>query len=439
MKRAEDIAEAIDTILKSESQTSPAGASQQFIAAETSAAANVSREVKEEPLSPKPVESEIVCDGDVCYRKEKKSEEVPETSESTDKGSLGEAPTTPEETEEQRQEKIKHALKLIEEKRIARVKEEQRLEKEREIQRRKEGQEVQKLKKWQDETEMKNLQDERKRVKLEEKAARQRVLDQIEQDKKERAQRFQMTQSSVESPTTEQPKTAPAPTTTPPNSTKIQFKLPNGDSEVVTFESTMLFADVHAYVKSDVLQGSNITDFTLATTFPRREFTTADFDKTLLDHNLVPSSVILVIISKGKTTSNKLTPSSVLPTKTDGSVFDMIGALFMGIFSPVFALFAYVGRIFSGNRNNVEVNEESDVGKRKRNEDILTPNDAAKRRNLNAFYQQPNEEEPSTSGAPSTGAYKRSNQSSNIHRLHQDSDSEDEDRKTWNGNSTQQM
>lgn len=57
-------------------------------------------------------------------------------------------------------------------------------------------------------------------------------------------------------------------------------------------------------------------------------------------------------------------------------------------------------------------------------------------------YNQP--EEPSTSSGGETGTipkpstYKRMNPSSNIHRLHQDSDSEDE-RKTYNGNSTQQM
>lgn len=432
MKTVDEIATAIDSILR-ESQTA-GNASQQFIAAESSGSTSI--EKKEEPAK-ESTETEIVCEGDVCYRKEKKSEEVSESSEAA---TTSNAPTTPEETEEQRQEKIKHALKLIEEKRIARIEEEKRLEKEREIQRRKEGQELQKLKKWQDEEEFKNLQEERKREKAEAKAARQRVLDQIEQDKQERAQRFQLTQPTADQ-STEQPKKAPtpAPMTTPPNSTKIQFKLPNGDSEIVTFESTMLFADVHAYVKSDILQGSGIKDFTLATTFPRREFSEVDFDKTLLHLNLVPSSVILVIPCKAKTTSsNNFIPNPVLPTQTDGSFFDMISALVMGLFSPVFALFAYVGRIISGNRNNNAANDgnESDAGKRKRNEEVLAPNDAAKRRNLSAFYQQPQNDEPSSSGSK---PYKRTNQSTNIHRLHQDESDSDEDRKTWNGNSTQQM
>lgn len=65
----------------------------------------------------------------------------------------------------------------------------------------------------------------------------------------------------------------------------------------------------------------------------------------------------------------------------------------------------------------------------------------AKKRNLSRFDHFESEE-PSTSqsGAiPKSATYKRMNKSSNIHRLHQDSDSEDEERKTYNGNSTQQM
>lgn len=70
---------------------------------------------------------------------------------------------------------------------------------------------------------------------------------------------------------------------------------------------------------------------------------------------------------------------------------------------------------------------------------------SAKKRNLNAFLTPSN---PSTSSNPSqstsptgtipkTSAYKRPN-SSNIHRLHENSD-DDEDKKTYNGNSTQQL
>jgi hypothetical protein len=66
---------------------------------------------------------------------------------------------------------------------------------------------------------------------------------------------------------------------------------------------------------------------------------------------------------------------------------------------------------------------------------------SAKKRNMDRYNGPP---QPSTSsqqyGAiPKAGTYKRINPTSNIHRLHQDSDTDEEERKTYNGNSTQQM
>lgn len=72
--------------------------------------------------------------------------------------------------------------------------------------------------------------------------------------------------------------------------------------------------------------------------------------------------------------------------------------------------------------------------------------DRAKKRNLDAFKSStdttagPSASSSSPTGTiPKSGAYKRQTPSNNIHRLHQNSDSEDEEKKTYNGNSTQQM
>ena len=306
----------------------------------------------------------MVCDDGVCYKKPSEavasSQQPP--AESTEQN----------ETEEEKQERIRKTMKLIEQKRIERVQEEQRLEKEREIQRRKGGQEIQNLKKWQEDQELKQIKDDRIREKNEAKADRQRVLDQIEQDKKERAQRF----SSQSSPVTpKEPVTPPAaqtPTTSAPNSSRIQFKKPGGESEVVTFDSDMLFADLYLFVKNDILNGS-IKDFVLATAFPRREFLQDDFDKTLASLNLTPTAVLLIIPGKKATSSNPR-PSSVLPTQTDGSFMAMLGALFTGLMSPVMLLFTYLKNfVYRAPQAGVS---DNDAGKRKRNEDILAPNDA---------------------------------------------------------------
>ena len=307
---------------------------------------------------------EVVCEDGVCYKK-------PKAAESSA------APSSPEknETEEEKQEKIKKAMKLIEQKRIERIKEEQSLDKEKEIQRRKEGQDLVTLKKSKEDQELKQIKEDQLREKNEAKAARQRVLDQIEQDKKERAQRFAMQQSPNDSKPAK-PLTPTTPSPVSSDTARIQFKKPSGESEIVSFDSSMLFTDLHVFVKNEILQGS-LKDFTLATAFPRREFTQVDFEKSLQDLNLTPTSTMLII--PGKTKSVKFAPgvaSNVLPTQTDGSFFSMMSALFFGLMTPVMALFTYLkGFILRGNQS--EAGESAnEAGKRKRNEDILAPNDA---------------------------------------------------------------
>lgn len=343
MKAVKELEEVIDTLIINES-------SKQTVPAPPEAAA----------ASSKASNSEIVCEGEICYKKPKE----PETAEPS---RVQSAPTS--ETEAEKQEKIKKAMKLIEEKRIEKIKEEQRLEKEQEVQRRKEGQELQNLKKWQGDQEMKQIKEERLREKTEAKAARQRVLDQIEQDKKERAQRFSAQTTPTEPKAT--PVTPPATPVSTADTARIQFKKPDGLSEIVTFDSSMLFSDLHLFVKNDVLHGS-MNDFTLATTFPRRVFSQLDFDKTLADLNLAPSSVLLILpkIAAGKSSG----PSSVLPTQTDGSLFSMLGALVMGLFSPVMALVAYLRNFVMRTPEAGE--SPNEAGKRKRNEELLAPNDA---------------------------------------------------------------
>lgn len=303
-------------------------------------------------------ETQVVCEDGVCYRKPSESE--PSNTPS------------PTETEQEKQDKIKKAMKLIEEKRIERVKEEKRLEVEREIQRRQEGQKIVDLKKWKEDQEMEQIKQERLKDKQDAKAARQRVLDQIEEDKKERASRFGASAEAKAAPNT-QPVTKPTPQAS--NTSRIQFKKPDGETEVITFDCDMLFADLHAFVKADILHGS-VIDFTLAMSFPRREFSQDDFDKTLTQLSLTPSAVLLIIVGKKPSTyspGNKST-GNVLPTQTDGRLTSMLYALFVGLFSPVVALFGYMKNYFT--KPPVAGESANEAGKRKRNEELLIANDA---------------------------------------------------------------
>lgn len=338
--------------------------------------------------------SEVVCKDGVCYKKplEKSEELVKKVEEPAKKVEepvkVVEAPKvsaepvkSPEKPAESvvtpadppktpEEDKIKRAMQLIEQKRKEKADQEAREEKEREIRRRKEGQQLIDLKKWQEDQEMKEVLENREKEKREAKAARQRVLEQIAQDKEERAAKFG--QIPVE-PKTETPSANLNKPTTTADTARIQFKKPDGSNETHSFKSSQTYSELHLFVQNTVLAKSNITEFKLATTFPRREFTAEDNSKTLLELGLIPSSVLLIIPTKK---SFKAGPSNLLPTQTSG-VVSMLQSVVMGLISPVFALFNYIKNILSGagNRRNDEENP-NEAGKRKRDEETLSANDA---------------------------------------------------------------
>lgn len=282
-------------------------------------------------------------------------------------------------TEDEKREKLEKARKLIEERRVAKIKEEQRLEREREIQRRKDGQEVLNLKKWQEDQEMKHLREERMREKAVEKAARQKILEQIEQDKRDRALKFATpgsasTEKPASSATT--PTSAPIVSLSDPKQARIQFKNPNGESEIVNFDSDMAFADLYAFVKSDLLKGSS-QEFVLATAFPRREFCKADFSKNLIELGLTPSSVILIIFGKKPPASQPTSAGTAQPQTSNrggggGGIMDMFSTLFFGVVTPILAFFTFLRGFFS----RAITGGSDEAGKRKRDEEALTPNEA---------------------------------------------------------------
>lgn len=236
--------------------------------------------------------------------------------------------------------------------------------KEREIQRRRVGQDLQSFKQRHEESELKKLQEERKRDKIEEQATRKRILEQIAQDKAERAQRFNQ---SIGSASTDPPATESAPVENRPpivsdsSIARIQFKKPDGDTEVKTFDSSEKFGIIRAYVEENVIVASGIREFALATSFPRKEFKADDDPKTLLELGLVPSAVIL-ILSLDKASTRKL------PIQTSYGLLAILTTVFWGIVNPMMSAVSYIRmRLFARNQS---------TGATKRsNENELSPND----------------------------------------------------------------
>lgn len=205
----------------------------------------------------------------------------------------------------------------------------------KEMERRKMGQNAQQLKRWQEDQELKQVMEEREKEKRDNQLARKRVLEQIAQDKAERQARLQPQVPPAESP---KPSTAQSAPKLNSNITKLQFKLPDGSSNLQEFANGDTLQSVVTYIKDNLL----LNQFKLSTTFPRREFNTNDFSQTLLDLQLCPNAVILVLpLNNGTISTNP------------GGTFT---AIIWSLFAPILSLFGYLknlitGRNESSNRN----------------------------------------------------------------------------------------
>lgn len=317
------------------------------------------------------------------------------------------------------EEKLERARQLIELQRKQRLEEEQKKEREREIERRKMGRDVQKMRQLQQEMEIKQAHEERMREKAAEAAAREKVRQQIAQDKLERKQKeLALQQQMQQQQSQEQAKHVPAFNNA--TVTRIQFRLPSGYSHTGQFEPSSTLRTLRNYVVENI--ELPFRQFAMSMSFPRRELTNEENDKTLLELELVPSAVILILPLK---TSNVTT--AVTSTQDVG----FFSRFIWSFFTPVIRIYNYVVGYFlgtNGDANQQRGNSADDAAEATSNRDRATsPN----RRNV----------------VQSSGLFRRylGNQGGttvraqgNIHRLHSGGDDNDENN-TWNGNSTQQM
>lgn len=187
-----------------------------------------------------------------------------------------------------------------------------------------------------DELERLKLKEERKREKEQDEEARRRVLEQIKADRLRRQGEEPIAVASK--PAAVSPPVVPR---NLPDMTRIQFRKPSGECLVDTFKSDGPFGDVWKYAKASL----DIKDFVLATTMPpRREFSADHSDQTLIELNLAPSAVLLVI---------PLTKPSIIGAKVNeggGVVATVTNLLFSLIWLVITPLMSLWNRIRGNNQ-----------------------------------------------------------------------------------------
>ncbi|XP_043257213.1 UBX domain-containing protein 4 [Colletes gigas] len=337
--------------------------------------------------------------------------ETPNTSSETE--DAGTKELTPE-------EKVERAKQLIELQQKERILEEQQKVIQREKERRKMGHDVQKFKRYQQELKTKQALEEKMKEKADEAVAREKVRQQIAQDKLERKQRELALQQEKQTEPVQESSKSYVSVANKATITRIQFRLPTGNPHMGQFEPTSTLLDLRTYVVQNI--DLPFSQFAMSVSFPRRDLTQEEDDKTLLELELVPTAVILILPMK-----NSKVSATITTTQDAGFLSRFVWTFF----APILGVYNYLLGYFSGG---TQVNTQRQQNNSAENRDTTNRSDGAHIPNLQDI-------------ANSSGLVRRylGNEGGttiktegNIHKLHSSGDDNDENN-TWNGNSTQQM
>ncbi|XP_051566630.1 UBX domain-containing protein 4 isoform X5 [Myxocyprinus asiaticus] len=314
--------------------------------------------------------------------------------------------------------RVERLTKKLEERRERMRKAEEENELKKELERRQLGKEMLDYKRKQEEEKTKRLLEERNREKAEEKAARERVKQQIALDRADRAARYAQTHQEAKvaqlaaghARAAEQEAKRESAQRERSAVARIQFRLPDGSSFTNQFPSETLLQEARRFAAQEV--GNRYGHFSLATMFPRREFSTEDLEKTLLELELAPSASIVLLPQQSNRPSN-----SVVHSSSSGGLWAILDSLLY----PLLVVWRFIsGFIFS-------TPPPAAAAARSHNQHTAHAYNATAEAQRDAVRKRVLEKRPED--------FKKDGK---IYRLRTQEDSED-DNNTWNGNSTQQM
>jgi len=203
-------------------------------------------------------------------------------------------------TEEERREKMAKMEELRIKKRAEREEKEKQEALERERKRIEDGKSMTDIKQKLEEQEIKKMAELKRREKMEEKAAKARVLQQIEEDKIARRAKFNMKTPEGAGGSSESVPAAPTPVAIASpapkkdyTETRIQIRQPSGQPIVHAFGVKEQLAAVRLYAQINRTDGGD-TPFRLMTNFPKKVFNEEDYENSLENLGLVPSAVLMM-------------------------------------------------------------------------------------------------------------------------------------------------
>ncbi|XP_009885001.1 PREDICTED: UBX domain-containing protein 4 [Charadrius vociferus] len=313
--------------------------------------------------------------------------------------------------------KVERITKKLEERREEKRKEEEQKEIKKEIERRKTGKEMLEYKRRQEEELTKRMLEERNREKAEEKAARERIRQQIAMDRAERAARFAKSKEEAEAAKAAALQAKQAEIEARKEASqkersaiaRIQFRLPDGSSFTNQFPSEARLEEARQFAAQTV--GNAYGNFSLATMFPRREFTKDDYGKKLLELELAPSASV-VLLPAGR-------PATSVVQASGSDLWKFLGT----ILYPLLAVWRFISNfLFTSpppSQSTVRSAHQQDHSNPSASSSAEQSRQAVRKRVVEKRGED----------------FKKEGK---IYRLRTQDDGEDENN-TWNGNSTQQM
>ncbi|XP_064011820.1 UBX domain-containing protein 4 [Pogoniulus pusillus] len=313
--------------------------------------------------------------------------------------------------------KVERLTKKLEERREEKRKEEEQKEIKKEIERRKTGKEMLEYKRRQEEELTKRMLEERNREKAEERAARERIRQQIAMDRAERAARFAKTKEEAEAAKAAALQAKQAEIEARKEAAqrersaiaRIQFRLPDGSSFTNQFPSEARLEEARQFAAQTV--GNAYGNFSLATMFPRREFTKEDYGKKLLELELAPSASV-VLLPAGR-------PATSVVQASGSDLWKFLGT----ILYPLLAVWRFISNfLFTSpppSQSAVRPTHQQDHSNPSTSSSMEQSRQAVRKRVMEKRGED----------------FKKEGK---IYRLRTQDDGEDENN-TWNGNSTQQM
>jgi hypothetical protein len=247
-----------------------------------------------------------------------------------------------------------------------------------------------------------------RRDKLEQQKLQEKLKAQIQQDRDEKRRKYEQEQSSNIQPI------KPKPNIETPKinytRSRLQFRLTDGSFFTEDFSSDAHMNDVYAYLQETLpIDQYKNGSYTLRTTHTRVTLT-RDNPNTLKELELVPTAVLLVL--------NRGNVNSSLTNTNQNNIFQSIPLFFTWLMMQFNFIYQFIFAKLFGNP-------------------IPTPPRDQTRPPTTTRINNPSDKKPT---ANKENFKIDSTENSTIRRFHNtQDDSDDEEKRTWNGNSTEQL